>query len=124
MKRQEAISGLWAVALVLSAIRVADAAPVRCEITSKFQCTSADGCAPVAANNWNEIDLEKSTITRCDIKGCDTYGASISTSGIFYNISVPARGLMAKLSADGLNFVEFATLGEIAFVSFGYCRQR
>src|SRR5262245_15536214 len=60
----------------------------------------------------------------CDIKEFDTYSASISTSGTFYNTSVSARGLMAKLSADGLNLVEFATIGEIAFLSFGYCQRR
>ena len=71
----------------------------------------------------NIIDWEQKTYSRCDAKGCDTYPAQISQSGLFYNIGVPQHGLLAKVWANSQApmFVENFTLGLSTLVSHGTC---
>ena len=94
---------------------------MRCEIASKFSCTSA-GCATTKPSVFNIIDLELGKFSRCDANGCDEYSANVSRSGAYIIVDVPGRGTMAKLSADGTEYVEVATLGTTVLVSFGACR--
>ena len=77
------------------------AAELRCEIATKNACGET-GCRPGNITVWNLIDLEARRYSRCDRKSCDHYPANISVSGLFYNIAVPERGMLAKLSQDGL----------------------
>jgi hypothetical protein len=64
------------------------------------------------------------TYSRCDIRGCDKYDAIFSRSGIYTVIDVPGRGLTAKLVTDLSAFLELATIGMQALVSFGACQIR
>ena len=99
---------------------MASAEPMRCEITSKFSCLPA-GCASNQLGIYNLIDLDRRTISRCDQNGCDTYAANVTRSGAFFVVDVPGRGMLAKLSVDGADYVELATLGPGVLVSFGHC---
>ena len=71
---------------------------------------------------WNVIDLEGGQFSRCDSNGCDTYPAMITQSGLFYVIEVTGKGVLAKLAIDGSSYLEVATLGTVALISFGSCR--
>ena len=42
--------------------------------------------------------------------------------GAFTNIEVPGRGMLAKVSLDGSQFVEVVTLGTGVLISYGACR--
>jgi hypothetical protein len=106
--------------VVMSSI-AARAEPMRCEIASKFSCSPA-GCTTNKPSVFNIIDIELGKFSRCDANGCDEYSANFSRSGAYIIVDVPGRGTMAKLSADGTEYVEVATLGTTVLVSFGACR--
>jgi hypothetical protein len=55
------------------------------------------------------------------MKGCDEYQANFSRSGLYTMIYLPGRGTMAKMSANGAEFLEVTTLGIDTLVSFGHC---
>ncbi|MBZ9654022.1 hypothetical protein [Phyllobacterium lublinensis] len=113
---------LTPLALVLCAGAAhADDALLRCDITSKFICTSS-GCQPAKLAVFNLIDMRDKTLARCDSKGCDPYTATFSSSGLFLNIAVPTNGLLAKLGGNG-DFVEVATLAGQVYSSFGSCKR-
>lgn len=107
--------------VLCAAPAVAVAQEVKCAIKVKYVC-EASGCNPVPAKVWSVVDITAKTYARCDAKGCDTYGAKLSTSGAFLNIDIPDRGVIAKMSSDGSSFHEVATLGHSIFVSFGSCK--
>ena len=96
---------------------------LECRVTQKLSCAAGEGCTPVAATTWNVVDLARQTYARCDQKGCDSYPASFNRSGVFTVIDVPRRGMVAKIADTG-GFLEVATIGMIALVSHGTCRQR
>ena len=70
----------------------------------------------------NILDLSRQTYARCDAKGCDTYDAQYSRSGAYFVVDVPGRGLIAKIATDMSAFLEVATAGTTALVSFGSCQ--
>ncbi len=109
-----------AFAAMLTVRSLASAQQMRCEITSKFACLPS-GCVPEKLGMYNLIDLERRTISRCDRKGCDKYAANVTRLGMFIVVDVPGRGTFAKLSIDGSQYVEIATLGTGVLVSFGAC---
>ena len=94
---------------------------MRCEITSKFGCSPA-GCAQGEIGAFNIIDADAGNFARCDVKGCDEYEANFHRSGKYINVDVPGRGMLAKLSDNGAEYLEVVTLGTFALVSFGACR--
>ncbi|MGH6769977.1 MAG: hypothetical protein ACRECO_13255 [Xanthobacteraceae bacterium] len=94
-----------------------------CRVTQKLSCAAGEGCTPVAATTWNVVDLARQTYARCDKKGCDSYPASLTRSGVFTVIDVPGRGMTAKIANSG-GFLEVATIGIVALVSHGTCRER
>lgn len=94
---------------------------VTCQISAKFGC-SATGCAEARMGVWNVIDMPGQTYSRCDSRGCDKYDVHFARSGEFIIIDVPGRGFTAKLAADMSAFVEVATIGTQALVSFGACK--
>ena len=112
-----------AVAIIASAAFVwpAMATSIRCDISTKYAC-NRDGCTPNARTVWNLVDVDRSQYSRCDGKGCDEFQMVQSASGIFVNIDVPGRGVLAKMSRDGSLFVEVTTLADNVLVSFGACR--
>lgn len=96
----------------------------RCDISVKQQCQLATGCTVAPAKVFNRVDLSLSTYSRCDTTGCDEYQASLSKSGIFVQIDVPGRGMLAKLDLDTLEFLEVVTLTiDVVYVSWGACRE-
>ena len=109
-------------AVMLTSGSSVDAEPMRCEITSKFNCTPT-GCTPDKLGVFNLIDLDLGTLSRCDRNGCDEYEAKITRSGAYLVVDVPGRGMLAKLSITGAEYVELTTLGTAVLVSFGACRR-
>jgi hypothetical protein len=95
---------------------------IRCDITTKFACGSA-GCQANKLGVFNRIDFDSRKFSRCDARGCDDYDAIIQRSGEFILIDVTGRGMFAKLSADGSEFVEVTSLGISILASFGTCSQ-
>jgi hypothetical protein len=94
-----------------------------CRTMQKHSCVAGEGCKPVAATTWSVIDLARQTYARCDQKGCDSYPASFSRSGVFTIVDVPRRGMIAKIADTGA-FLEVVTIGMIALASHGECRKR
>ena len=93
----------------------------RCDVKQKFLCNQT-GCQSTAPTIFSRIDTDQRTYSRCDQKGCDDYQAAISRSGDFMLIALPERGLLAKVSLSNGGFLEVATLGLDAYVSYGQCR--
>ena len=106
-----------AMALLPSAVMAAE---LQCDIAAKFSCQPT-GCEPNQLGVWNLVDIERERFSRCDRNGCDHYDATVSQSGVFYNIEVPGRGIIAKMSLDGKSYMEVATIGVSALISFGSC---
>ena len=94
---------------------------LRCDISSKFAC-GPDGCIKNALGIWNLIDFDASQFSRCDRNGCDHYSMTHTVSGLFSNIDIPGRGMLAKVSLDGSQYVEVVTLGTDVLVSYGSCK--
>jgi hypothetical protein len=69
------------------------------------------------------VDLMKRTYVRCDNQGCETYNAEIAHSGDFIVVDMPGHGVTAKVSRDFDAFLEVATIGTDALISFGRCQQ-
>lgn len=116
------IQGLLGLVAIVCSATASFAQPVRCDITAKFACSST-GCQPNRLGVFNRIDLDRRKFSRCDSRGCDDYDAVIQRSGEFILIDVPGRGIFAKLSTDGSEFVEVTSLGTSILASFGSCRQ-
>lgn len=103
----------------------ASAQIVTCRVSAKFNCAAETGCADTLSRAWkiwNVIDLSDETYSRGDIGGCDKFDANLTRGGEFIVIDVPGRGIMAKLDVNLATFVEVATMGAQAFVSFGTCQ--
>lgn len=94
---------------------------VICAISTKYSCGAA-GCNQTQVTVQNILDLSRQTYARCDAKGCDTYDAQYSRSGAYFVVDVPGRGLIAKIATDMSAFLEVATAGTTALVSFGSCQ--
>jgi hypothetical protein len=91
----------------------------------KFYC-DGNSCERVDPTVFNLLGGNSSSpiISRCDSKGCDTYNATIGISGEYKNIqSGEPKGYVFKMSYNTVDqkFVEIATLGLDAHVSYGYC---
>jgi hypothetical protein len=108
------------VAVVSVLVSPVVAAPLRCDISTKYAC-NRDGCRPDARTIWNLVDVDRSRYSRCDSKGCDDLQMVQSASGIFLNIDVPGKGMLAKMSRDGSSFIEVVTLADYVLISFGSC---
>jgi hypothetical protein len=101
----------------------AHAARWRCDITEKWNCQPGQGgCQAAVIGVANYIDTDHGKYSRCDQKGCDTFDAHLSTSGIYMHIDLPGRGVFAKMATDGSMFLETATLMMMTLVSFGKCK--
>jgi hypothetical protein len=103
------------------AVRSAMAAPLECVILKKYSCTAAQ-CQTVPATIRNTIDLQNHMYSRCDSKGCDSYVATISQTGVMVTLDLPGRGAFARMNADGSEFVEVVSLLTNTLISYGTCR--
>ena len=94
----------------------------RCHPTPRsFHC-SKDGCNEVPDTVWFNLDFASLKYERCDMKGCDGYPMTSSTSGIYTIISLPSNsGAFLKAVNDGSEFVEVTTLGTATWNYFGQC---
>lgn len=100
------------------------AAPLRCDISVKQRCQPTTGCGAVPAKVFNLVDLSRGTYSRCDEAGCDNYEGTMSKSGAFVLIDLVGRGMVAKIEADTLKFLEVVTLTtDVVFVSWGTCSE-
>lgn len=97
-------------------------ADITCTINQKHSCAPQQGCKPVKVTIVLRMDPKSGTYSRCDAKGRDDFEAQFSRSGVFVNIALPKKGLMAKMSVDGSMFLEVATLSDVALVSYGSCK--
>ena len=92
-----------------------------CRISYKQECDGSS-CRRVKATIWNLIDFDNRRYSRCDRKGCDRYKMVFRISGLFVNITTARpRGMLAKMTIDGSRFIEVATIGTAALVSYGRC---
>jgi hypothetical protein len=115
--------GLLVLAITLYFFLPALAQPIRCEVTSKFAC-SPGGCHTNKLGAFNLIDFDRRKFFRCDSKGCDDYDVVISQpQGQYIIVDIPGRGVFAKLSNDGSEYVEVTSVGTVILVSFGRCRR-
>lgn len=110
-----------AVATILAIAGPAVAAPMTCIISKKFVCDGAT-CQEVPPTIRVELDREAGTYRRCDDQGCDDFQVFVTTSGQYSNFAIPSGGFIAKVSFNGSEFLEVATLGTRTFVSHGRCQ--
>lgn len=104
---------------------------LRCEIKEKFVCESK-GCQRSPPSVWSIIDQRQQTYSRCDKRSCDTYPARIFEAGIFLNVEVPGRSVIAKMALHdepisgmrAFSFHEVATQFHSVLVSYGDCKRR
>lgn len=113
-------SALFAAFGLLFAV-TAMGATLKCDITSKFAC-SPSGCVNNNLGVWNLIDLDAKRFSRCGESGCDTYDMTSSQSGVYVNFEIPRTGMLAKMAADGGQYVEVVTAGTGVLVSYGSCK--
>lgn len=97
------------------------AAPMECTVSTKQSCSPA-GCQPVQPLMRAVVDLDARTYARCDTKGCDTYNATVSVSGVIVTFDLLGRGAFARMTADGREFVEVVSLLTSTLISYGTCR--
>ena len=99
----------------------ASAALMTCSISKKLVCDGAT-CQEVPPTIRVELDSDAGTYRRCDDRGCDDFQVFVGTSGRYSNFALPSGGFIAKVSFDGSEFLEVATLGTRTFVSHGRCQ--
>lgn len=109
------------VLLNISTIQAAES-PERltCIPEQKFLCSSS-GCKNIPAKVNALLDLETQTYSRCDTKGCDKYMASMSIGGIYLNVTVPGKSVVAKVEIPTLEYFETVSSGLAVATSFGKC---
>jgi hypothetical protein len=112
---------VFGISLLVIMPSVSVAAPLSCVITAKFACMPA-GCGAVETGMFSVIDMQSGSFSRCDRRGCDEYEATFSSSGQYIVIDLPGRGMVAKMSANGAEYLEVTTLGTNTLVSFGACK--
>lgn len=115
---------IWRMLLVLGLVAALPSvalAETTCTVTEKMQCSAGSGCAKIEPKIVIRLDRAAGTYSRCDAKGCDDYRAQFFDSGVFVNIALPERGVLAKMSVDGSIFTEVVTLTGVVLLSFGSC---
>lgn len=95
---------------------------LRCDINVKQYCTASEGCRLIPPKVFNRIDMSQQTYQRCDSAGCDTHKVILARSGIYLNIVFPGGSTIAKMVADGSEFLEVATQLTNVYLSFGACQ--
>ncbi len=108
---------------------MADIAELSCFPTSRYDC-GLEGCMPASPASYYFVDygLESGTYFRCDAKGCDHYPVKVVTSGSFTQfIPILGQAMLFKVSMDESlgnkgQFIDIATLGVGAVMSFGKCK--
>lgn len=96
-----------------------------CIPVKKYLCDGIN-CKDVKPNVFILLgkNEKSSTISRCDIQGCDTYDSVYEQSGDYKNIQ-PAepKGFIFKMAYNTIDkkYFEAATLGLDVYLTYGYC---
>lgn len=99
---------------------LAASASLVCTPATKSLC-SGGICQNTRVTTWAKTNEAQKTYSRCDKQGCDTYDAGYSHSGVYTNIEVSGRSLIAKIG-PAKEFVEIAAMGTDVYVSYGRCK--
>jgi hypothetical protein len=93
---------------------------LECRPNKKNVCGVA-GCRSSEPRTFLRLKPSDGTYQRCDSQGCDTYKAAVSYSGIWTNMTVADRALLARLTS-GLQFVEVTTMNDDFYLYRGTCK--
>jgi hypothetical protein len=67
------------------------------------------------------LDKKKETITRCDGKMCESFGAEFKQTGVFFNIQTEGPiGTLIRVLGDN-RYKEITTVGLDAYIANGNC---
>jgi len=94
---------------------------VICTPNTAYVCTNIK-CTIITPTITIKIDFDKSLYKRCDIKGCDSYSASIVPSGIYTSLTFLGKPLLFRVLNDGSQFSETAFAGVNQYSNFGSCK--
>jgi len=108
-------------AVTASLSNVAQAEPLTCHWANKQQCDPNSACRPSVNKVWATVDATAKRYQRCDSKGCDSYDAEVSASGVYTTFDLPGRGVFMKIGPEGAA-TEVVSLGNSVLVSQGTCR--
>ncbi len=122
MQRRPIRLGILTISLAALAAMPTEAKVFECVISEKYVCDSGRGCGQVHNDIVVKLDLTRQTYSRCDPKRCDIFDVRFTEAGAYAVIDVPGRGMLAKFSNDGSDFVEVATIESQAVISFGSCK--
>lgn len=116
---------IWSIFFVYPAVLLALSAPsaakpLTCIPSKQFLC-SKGGCNEAPTKVHAVINIVKRTYSRCDVKGCDEYGATMNVGGTYLNVSVSGRSTMAKIEIPSLQYFETISFGLAVYTSFGKC---
>ncbi len=89
--------------------------------SSRAQICNSDGCQQTTPSVWIQLDFASTTYARCDSKGCDTRGATVSAAGVFTAVTLPG-GTFLKALNDGADFIDVASSSTSAFINTGTCK--
>lgn len=83
---------------------------------------AADGCDDAKPTVRVRLDFTRHTYSRCDEKGCDTYGSRVVSGGIFTTADLAGTGgTFVKVLNDGSEYVEVVTMFLAVQQNFGSC---
>lgn len=97
-----------------------------------LECRPTQGqlCGPAGCSThhdklkiWQVWEPATNKFSRCDDKGCDTYDAEVSYSGMWATVSVPGRATFTRLTADG-EYYEVVTQMDLVYIYRGKCERR
>jgi len=110
-------------ALLLTALALSSTASAwDCEVQSAVVC--ADGkCGTASSNIRITLDTGKSTVFRCDSKGCDGIEVEMFTSGMMLNAVSGKSGYLIKINTTDGTFIEVATQVTAAYIKSGICKK-
>jgi hypothetical protein len=95
---------------------------------TRWRCTPKETqeCSPVGCERqkhtvWFLVDKDRRTYSRCNAAGCDTYGAEVSTAGIFTTYEVRGRATFLRMAEASRHFIGAWTEGVNSIVNGGTC---
>lgn len=94
---------------------------IECHAKIKNTCSS-NGCeASTDVRITQTFAPHKQVYKRSDAQGGDEYPATVSQSGIWYNVGIPQGGIVFRFNTIG-DFLEIVTLNDTAIVYSGSCK--
>lgn len=85
-------------------------------ICSKHECNKRDTKSTLVLDKKNE------TITRCDGKDCETFGAEFEQTGVYFNIQTKGPvGTLIRVLGDS-RYKEITTVALDAYIANGECK--